>query len=689
MDAPIARVLPLVGVPHLDRLFDYSVPEKLDAQAQPGVRVRVRFSGRLIDAFVIERRRQSAHTGALSPLERVISPQVVMPPYLWELVNTLATRSAGTRGDILRSFIPSRHATAEKAGLFHNGRPWPDLVGSLVNTDELTEHARHNAYEAVDAFRHGRAYLDAVLAGKPARASMMVPPGRSIPELVGHITSAVAWVSRASVLIIAPNGRTVDRVTEALKTSMSAAQVTEMTAAHGPSARYRRYLSILQGQARVVVGTRAAALAPLKDLRLIIVLGESDDSLVDPRAPYLHAREIARVRSEQQGCALLLPHVHRSAEVQQWMEEGFIHPLEMPRPALEAYLPTMSGLAEDDLAVERELHSPGSRVPGIAFQALREALAEDHPVLVQVPRRGYAPGLACARCRTSARCRKCNGPLELPSSTGDAHNHPQAQSPRCRWCGHTAGHFTCTSCGNHTLRMTVIGQDRTAEELGRAFPGVPVITSGGNTIHPTVPDSRGLVIATPGAEPMVDGGLYGAALLMDPWITLNRADLRAQEHALRQWLEAAALVHSADQGGHVVIVADAHLLPVRDLLTWNPAAAARRELQSRAEAALPPAVSVAAIDGTSSSIEGLLDSWERPEGVELLGPVELPEGIRLPAGLEPHRASEARRMIARIPRAEMDSFGASLKTAQSVRSSQSRSVGSGPLRVVIDPVRIG
>ena len=78
MDQPVARVLPMLGVPHLDRLFDYAVPADLDAHAQPGVRVRVRFSGRLVDAFVIERRRRSDHPGELRPLERVISPIEVL-----------------------------------------------------------------------------------------------------------------------------------------------------------------------------------------------------------------------------------------------------------------------------------------------------------------------------------------------------------------------------------------------------------------------------------------------------------------------------------------------------------------------------------------------------------------------------------------------------------------------------------
>lgn len=693
VDAPVARVLPLVGVPHLDRLFDYAVPEKLAESAQPGVRVRIRFAGRLIDGFVIERRRKTDHVGQLRPLERVISPQIVLPPDLWELTNTLADQYAGTRGDILRSSIPSRHASAESAGLFANGAPWPELVGSLVNISEQAQQALTAAEESLSAFHHGQAYLRAVLAGRAARASLLGPPGTDLTQLSAAVASAVAWAGvnsqgheLASVLIIAPNQREVDRVIEHLRVHMSAAQITELTASVGPAARYRRYLSILEGQARVVVGTRAAAFAPMQNLRLMILLGESDDSLVDPRAPYLHTRSILRARAEQSGAALLIPHVHRSAEIQQWVEEGFAHPLKPEPDVLNAALPWIRGLGETDFDVERELHNAGARIPTMGFEAIRRALDDDLPVLVQVPRRGYAPALACSRCRTSARCRRCHGPLEL----SEAQDPNAPITPRCRWCGHTDGHFTCTTCGNHAVRMNVVGQDRTVEELGRAFPGVPVLASGGAHVRDHVDARKSIIVSTPSAEPIVTNSLYGAALILDPWIVLNRADLRAQEHALRQWMDAAALVRPREQGGQVIVAADSSLLPVQHLIRWDPTGAAQRELQSRREAMFPPAAALAAIDGTSTSINSLLESWEQPDGVELLGPVELPAGIRLPAGLDQHQAAEARRLIARVPAAAAQEFGRSLRTAQSVRSSQSRSKGtSNALRVVVDPVRIG
>ena len=111
---PIARVLPMLSVPHLDREFDYLVAAEQSDDAQPGVRVRVRFHGRLVDAFILERRSETDHVGKLGWLDRVVSAERVLTPDVRRLVDAVAARYAGTRADVLRLAIPPRHANVEK-----------------------------------------------------------------------------------------------------------------------------------------------------------------------------------------------------------------------------------------------------------------------------------------------------------------------------------------------------------------------------------------------------------------------------------------------------------------------------------------------------------------------------------------------------------------------------------------------
>ena len=77
---PVAKVAVDVALAHLDRPFDYAVPEHLDAACGVGVRVRVRFAGRLVDGFVLERVAESEHPGRLAWLEKVVSAEQACRP---------------------------------------------------------------------------------------------------------------------------------------------------------------------------------------------------------------------------------------------------------------------------------------------------------------------------------------------------------------------------------------------------------------------------------------------------------------------------------------------------------------------------------------------------------------------------------------------------------------------------------
>lgn len=113
----------MLSVPHLDRDFDYLVPAEHSDDAQPGVRVRVRFHGRLVDGFVLERRSDSDHHGKLGWLDRVVSPEPVLTTEIRRLVDAVAARYAGTRQDVLRLAVPARHARVEREITTAPGRP--------------------------------------------------------------------------------------------------------------------------------------------------------------------------------------------------------------------------------------------------------------------------------------------------------------------------------------------------------------------------------------------------------------------------------------------------------------------------------------------------------------------------------------------------------------------------------------
>ncbi|MBO0854273.1 MAG: primosomal protein N', partial [Nocardia sp.] len=387
----------------------------------------------------------------------------------------------------------------------------------------------------------------------------------------------------------------------------------------------------------------------------------------------------------------------RTAEAQAVVDSGWARDLVADRNTLRASTPRIHAPGDSDIALERDPMARAIRIPGSAFAAARRALAAGDPVLVQVPRRGYVPALACAKCRTPARCRHCNGPLVLPSGgsgggsglggetagipLGSRASGEVAASPSCRWCGKSETAFRCGGCGSRVLRAVVIGAQRTAEELGRAFPGVPIRGSGGGAVLDSVPEGPQVVVATIGAEPVVAGG-FAVALLLDGWALLGRADLRAAEDALRRWMSASALVRS---DGEVLVMAEPSLPAVQALVRWDPVGHARFELAARTEVRFPPAVRLAAIDGTAATIGELLAQTTLSDEVEILGPVPLPFGARKPFSGDGAPA-EVERMILRVDRSGGSAMARALIAAQAVRSGHR---AEGPLRVQIDPLDIG
>ena len=171
----------------------------------------------------------------------------------------------------------------------------------------------------------------------------------------------------------------------------------------------------------------------------------------------------------------------------------------------------------------------------------------------------------------------------------------------------------------------MVGADRTAEELGRAFPNTVIRQSSGGGVLPEVPSTPALVVATPGAEPVADGG-YAGAVLLDTDLLLLRADLRSSEEALRRWLAVVALVRSGADGGSVIAAGDSAARALQALVRLDPAGFAARELAERAEAHFPPAAKVVTVDGTASTLTDVVDLLRAPDPIEILGPVPLPGG---------------------------------------------------------------
>lgn len=672
---PVARVRVDSTLPQVDRTFDYRVPAELSEDAVPGARVRVLFNGHELTGYIEERAATTDWTRtSLLPLKSVLSRVPSVAPEIFALAEALADRYASTVANVLRLAVPPRIAALDKkyAPLLPGYESAYLGDSAPVSTSDAPESAASESAEsepsaasatfsaavssatdpyawlatpgapapfvldppalnpdAPDAasvfsdYENGAEFIEDVAAGAATRAVMTVLPGHlehTWADVVATALATAATSGRGAIAVV-PTAKNLDLLEAALAERLPADSFVRLSSDSTPHTRYHGFVKARLGRVPVVIGTRAAAYAPVANLGLVVCWDDGDSSLVERRAPYCHARDVLLLRASAENTAALFVGFSMSSEAARLVRTRWASHVRAPRALVRDYSPRIfSTGSEFELA--RDPLAAMARIPHLAFEHARRALARG-PVLVQVARSGYIPSFSCERCRMPARCGECSGPLSVASGSS---------VPSCSWCGHLAQQWRCSECGFTHWRYSAAGATRTAEELGRAFPNVPVISSAGDHVRASVGPEPALVVATPGAEPVAFGG-YAAALLLDADKMLRFDSLRAPEAALRRWLNAAALVRPAALEGTVVTTASPS--PVEQaLVRWDPAWFARQELEERAQTGLPPAVRTAAVTGAEADVRAFMEEFlgssaldERVrEQLRIVGPVPLDQG---------------------------------------------------------------
>jgi primosomal protein N' (replication factor Y) len=592
----IARVWVDSPLPQLDRLFDYRIPAELASDVRVGIRVRVpwRSAGRFVDAYVVDLVDSVEFTGVLSEIEATVSTVPVLAPEIAVLARKAADRAAGSAIDIVRVAIPGRQARVEKAWLA-SGPPSPLPA---VTAAPIEGYAAGCIEAAVNS--GGRLAVNAIPLG--AEVETGVWAGRWTVTLA--TAAAVSLASGRTAILSVPDYRDQEQLAAALAAVLPAERIVRLDARQSNPDRYRAFLRCIGDEALVIIGNRSVVYAPAKNLGLIGVWDDGDPLHSEPLAPYVHTRDAALLRQEQQGCALVFVGHSRSTEVERLVELGWLDSVSPTPSVLPKVIPTATQTSGDRLAAQ-------ARIPSSAWRQARDALASG-PVLVQVARPGYAPRLACVDCGQSARCLRCEGPLAQKTSRS---------MPACSWCGALAVDWRCDNCDGTRLRLVGAGgASRTAEDLGRAFPGVRIIVADGDRPILSVGPEPALVIATRGAEPRAAGG-YRAVLLLDGDRMTARESLRVGEDCLRWWSNATAL---AARGAPTFLVGVGGAL-ASALSTWRQSEYARAELVDRRRLRFPPAIRVASVTGPLEAVAAAVAAVSIPQE-DVLGPVETGQG---------------------------------------------------------------
>lgn len=519
---------------------------------------------------------------------------------------------AGELKSVTKVLSPHAVATQSSLDLFDQSaqyyccNPW-DLIRSAIPPRVASVDKELDVVEPVNNFAGSRT-TPVYLSFSP-----FLPSHEQLPTLLNDLKI------KGSILIVAPDEKDVELIYDQLKSTRS--DVLKLTSTTSREERYRNFLLSLRLNASIIVGTRSAIFAPVNDLRAIVIYKESSPDHFEMRSPGWNTSAIAKIRALKEGLQLVYTGFSPSVRVAYDIDQGNIR------------------FRNQRIEVKVEAFTPhdGSLLPGKVFSEIKKALTQG-PVLFLAPRKGYGNALLCSHCRNIAMC-KCGGRLNVAS---------KIVAPTCVHCGTHYPNWKCAFCDRDRQYLASRGIDRAAEEISRAFPGYPVVLSAGDVIKQRVESKPSLVLATPGAQPLVDGG-YAAVVVLDATRFFSHTDLNTQERARELLLETSSLIRKT---GKVLLVIDESHPITSAIARWNIAPLLKREIADREELKLPPTVASAVIITDSvtapqmvSGLQKAFSDGRLPQSARIYGPTIMSKDL---AKIVIHAAHQEWRQMAQV-----------------------------------------
>jgi primosomal protein N' (replication factor Y) len=594
-----------------DKIYHYSIPQKLSGKVKIGSQVTIPFGKRRDTGYVIGFVEKPDVKNVKDILD-VESDSPLFNEDSVDLAKWMSSYYLCFTINALRAVMPPA-ITKKKEKRKPSGE-------KMVIGDALipTEHQK-NALEAILPSISGRDNETFLLFGITGSGKTEV-----------YMQAAAHAVREGkSVIILVPEVGLTSHLVERFK-SRFRDNLATLHSGMTLSERRRSWQRISSGESRIILGTRLAIFAPAKNLGLIVLDEEYEITYKQEQNPRYHAREVAKFLSERTGATLILGSATPSVESFYNAEIGNYRRIDLPERVDGKPLPPVEviDMREEFKGKKRAVLSKKLR------EAIKKTLSSGEQAILFLNRRGYFTFAVCRECGTIIKCPKCSTSLNF---------HMSDKQLKCNHCNYSSqATIICPKCQSSQIGYLGVGTQRIEQEVAEVFPEAKIIRIDRDTtskrgshdvLFSAFKEGRANVLI---GTQLVTKGLDVARVTLVSAVSadagLNVPDFRAGEHTFQLLTQVAGRAGRHNLPGRVIIQTyDPENIAIKFASTHDYESFYKEEIEHRKELGYPPfrkLINIIVSGPDASKVKsasedvGKIVTQNLKEGEKLLGPAE-------------------------------------------------------------------
>ena len=413
----------------LKKVFTYLPPEK--GECAVGMRVKAPFGRREIQGFVVEVAESlDEDVSKLKAITKIMEAEPLFDKKTWETALWIADMYMCGWGEALYAMLPGgkreKDLEDEPEGSY-------GLPGSITLTDE-----QENAVESVLG-GFGSLYYIHGITGSGKTGSVCASEEKMVAEGKG-------------IIYLVPEIALTHQMVDAVKKRF-ADTVAVLHSALTPAQRLKQWRRIQSGDAKVVIGARSGIFAPVKNLGLVIIDEEHENSYKSGSSPRYHARQVAMYRVKKERAKLVMGSATPSVEAYHLMEQETITRLSLTKRVSGGQLPAIQVVD-----MSREHYA----ISDVLRKEIIKVCAAGNQVILFLNRRGFFYNFSCLDCGYEAKCSHCSIPLTY---------HKDRGLLICHYCGYSQRPArSCPQCGSLQVGYSGFGTEKIEDDIQRLFP---------------------------------------------------------------------------------------------------------------------------------------------------------------------------------------------------------------------------